>query len=85
MAPPDTGSRGPIEIVVLGRAILTRPSLPQAFFDKDYITKHPADAEKIAQLKELMQEQVCLAGLEARARGGRPGTTGWPLFSRASP
>lgn len=32
----------------------------QAFFDKDYITKHPADAEKITQLKELMQEQVLL-------------------------
>jgi len=30
----------------------------QAFFDKDYITKHPGDAEKITQLKELMQEQV---------------------------
>lgn len=37
------------------------PFLSQAFFDKDYITKHPGDAEKIAQLKELMQEQVCLA------------------------
>lgn len=30
----------------------------QAFFDKDYITKHPGDAEKITQLKDLMQEQV---------------------------
>lgn len=37
------------------------PFLSQAFFDKDYITKHPGDAEKITQLKELMQEQVCLA------------------------
>uniref|UniRef100_A0A669QJ03 Dedicator of cytokinesis 3 n=1 Tax=Phasianus colchicus TaxID=9054 RepID=A0A669QJ03_PHACC len=32
----------------------------EAFFDKDYITKHPGDAEKITQLKELMQEQVLL-------------------------
>lgn len=30
----------------------------QAFFDKDYITSHPEDAEKITQLKDLMQEQV---------------------------
>lgn len=37
--------------------------LSQAFFDKDYITKHPGDAEKITQLKELMQEQVWFAGL----------------------
>ncbi|PNJ32384.1 DOCK3 isoform 2 [Pongo abelii] len=29
----------------------------EAFFDKDYINKHPGDAEKITQLKELMQEQ----------------------------
>ncbi|XP_036074476.1 dedicator of cytokinesis protein 3 isoform X2 [Rousettus aegyptiacus] len=35
----------------------------EAFFDKDYITKHPADAEKIAQLKELMQEQVHVLGV----------------------
>ena len=30
----------------------------QAFFDKDYITSHPEDTEKITQLKDLMQEQV---------------------------
>ncbi|XP_066859058.1 dedicator of cytokinesis protein 3 isoform X15 [Anser cygnoides] len=35
----------------------------EAFFDKDYITKHPADAEKITQLKELMQEQVHVLGV----------------------
>lgn len=34
--------------------------LPQAFFDRDYITTHPGDAEKITQLKELMHEQVSL-------------------------
>lgn len=32
--------------------------LLQAFFDKDYITSHPEDTEKITQLKDLMQEQV---------------------------
>lgn len=30
----------------------------QAFFDKEYITSHPEDTEKITQLKDLMQEQV---------------------------
>ncbi|XP_048650584.1 dedicator of cytokinesis protein 3 isoform X2 [Marmota marmota marmota] len=35
----------------------------EAFFDKDYITKHPGDAEKITQLKELMQEQVHILGV----------------------
>eukprot|EP00073_Rattus_norvegicus_P026773 XP_006243928.1 PREDICTED: dedicator of cytokinesis protein 3 isoform X2 [Rattus norvegicus] len=35
----------------------------EAFFDKDYITKHPGDAEKISQLKELMQEQVHVLGV----------------------
>ncbi|XP_031199519.1 dedicator of cytokinesis protein 3 isoform X5 [Mastomys coucha] len=35
----------------------------EAFFDKDYITKHPGDAEKISQLKELMQEQVHVLGI----------------------
>ncbi|XP_038005508.1 dedicator of cytokinesis protein 3 isoform X2 [Motacilla alba alba] len=35
----------------------------EAFFDKDYITKHPGDAEKITQLKELMQEQVHVLGV----------------------
>lgn len=33
-------------------------SLYQAFFDKEYITSHPEDTEKITQLKDLMQEQV---------------------------
>ncbi|CAO2633673.1 Dedicator of cytokinesis protein 3 [Lemmus lemmus] len=35
----------------------------EAFFDKDYISKHPGDAEKISQLKELMQEQVHVLGV----------------------
>ncbi|XP_038626792.1 dedicator of cytokinesis protein 3 isoform X2 [Tachyglossus aculeatus] len=35
----------------------------EAFFDRDYITKHPGDAEKITQLKELMQEQVHVLGV----------------------
>ncbi|XP_057343045.1 dedicator of cytokinesis protein 3 isoform X3 [Manis pentadactyla] len=35
----------------------------EAFFDKEYITKHPGDSEKIAQLKELMQEQVHILGV----------------------
>ncbi|XP_058855498.1 dedicator of cytokinesis protein 3-like isoform X10 [Acipenser ruthenus] len=35
----------------------------EAFFDKDYITSHPEDAEKITQLKELMQEQVHILGM----------------------
>lgn len=30
----------------------------QAFFQKDYISSHPEDTQKITQLKELMQEQV---------------------------
>lgn len=30
----------------------------QAFFDKEYISSHPEDTEKITQLKDLMQEQV---------------------------
>lgn len=30
----------------------------QAFFDKEYITSHPEDTDKITQLKDLMQEQV---------------------------
>uniref|UniRef100_A0A4W6G2J3 Dedicator of cytokinesis 3 n=1 Tax=Lates calcarifer TaxID=8187 RepID=A0A4W6G2J3_LATCA len=29
----------------------------EAFFDKEYITSHPEDTEKITQLKDLMQEQ----------------------------
>uniref|UniRef100_A0A8C5PP34 Dedicator of cytokinesis 3 n=1 Tax=Leptobrachium leishanense TaxID=445787 RepID=A0A8C5PP34_9ANUR len=35
----------------------------EAFFDKEYITQHPEDAEKISQLKELMQEQVHVLGV----------------------
>nr|XP_033781897.1 dedicator of cytokinesis protein 3 isoform X1 [Geotrypetes seraphini] len=35
----------------------------EAFFSKDYITNHPDDAEKITQLKELMQEQVHVLGV----------------------
>lgn len=31
---------------------------PQAFFDKDYISSHPEDTERITHLKDLMQEQV---------------------------
>lgn len=32
--------------------------LQQAFFDKDYISSHPEDTERITHLKDLMQEQV---------------------------
>ncbi|KAM5126625.1 dedicator of cytokinesis protein 3-like isoform 2-T2 [Mantella aurantiaca] len=35
----------------------------EAFFDKEYITQHPEDADKISQLKELMQEQVHVLGV----------------------
>ncbi|XP_034389183.1 LOW QUALITY PROTEIN: dedicator of cytokinesis protein 3 [Cyclopterus lumpus] len=35
----------------------------EAFFDKDYITSHPEDTEKITQLKDLMQEQVHVLGV----------------------
>ncbi|XP_043933928.1 dedicator of cytokinesis protein 3 [Protopterus annectens] len=35
----------------------------EAFFDKEYILSHPEDAEKIAQLKDLMQEQVHILGV----------------------
>lgn len=35
----------------------------EVFFDKDYIINHPGDAEKITQLKELMQEQVHVLGV----------------------
>ncbi|XP_077357786.1 dedicator of cytokinesis protein 3-like isoform X3 [Festucalex cinctus] len=34
----------------------------QAFFDKDYISSHPQDGDKISQLKHLMQEQVDVLG-----------------------
>uniref|UniRef100_A0A3P8W8S1 Dedicator of cytokinesis 3 n=1 Tax=Cynoglossus semilaevis TaxID=244447 RepID=A0A3P8W8S1_CYNSE len=30
----------------------------EAFFDKEYISSHPEDTDKITQLKDLMQEQV---------------------------
>lgn len=32
--------------------------LQQAFFDKDYISSHAEDTERITHLKDLMQEQV---------------------------
>ncbi|XP_039653721.1 dedicator of cytokinesis protein 3-like isoform X12 [Perca fluviatilis] len=35
----------------------------EAFFDKEYITSHPEDTEKITQLKDLMQEQVHILGV----------------------
>ncbi|KAE8298901.1 Dedicator of cytokinesis protein 3 Modifier of cell adhesion Presenilin-binding protein [Larimichthys crocea] len=35
----------------------------EAFFDKEYITSHPEDTEKITQLKDLMQEQVHVLGV----------------------
>ncbi|ETE70379.1 Dedicator of cytokinesis protein 3, partial [Ophiophagus hannah] len=35
----------------------------EAFFDRDYISSHPGDAEKITQLKELMHEQVHILGI----------------------
>ncbi|XP_060897702.1 dedicator of cytokinesis protein 3-like [Labrus mixtus] len=35
----------------------------EAFFDKEYITTHPEDTEKITQLKDLMQEQVHVLGV----------------------
>ncbi|XP_054640181.1 dedicator of cytokinesis protein 3-like isoform X2 [Dunckerocampus dactyliophorus] len=34
----------------------------EAFFDKDYISSHPEDSEKITQLKNVMQEQVHILG-----------------------
>ena len=36
------------------------PFLSQAFFDKDYITKHPGDAEKITQAGAGMPCQSCV-------------------------
>uniref|UniRef100_G3N402 Dedicator of cytokinesis 3 n=1 Tax=Gasterosteus aculeatus aculeatus TaxID=481459 RepID=G3N402_GASAC len=43
----------------------------EAFFDKEYITSHPEDTEKITQLKDLMQEQVRpRQHRRPRARGG---------------
>lgn len=83
VAPLESSPLGPIQIVVLGRVFLTWPFLSQAFFDKDYISKHPGDAEKIAQLKDLMQEQVSLWGLEARRREGKA-THRWLLLSGCS-
>uniref|UniRef100_A0A8B9L4G3 Dedicator of cytokinesis 3 n=1 Tax=Astyanax mexicanus TaxID=7994 RepID=A0A8B9L4G3_ASTMX len=35
----------------------------EAFFDKDYISSHPEEMERINQLKELMQEQVHILGV----------------------
>uniref|UniRef100_A0A3B3Z9L3 Uncharacterized protein n=1 Tax=Periophthalmus magnuspinnatus TaxID=409849 RepID=A0A3B3Z9L3_9GOBI len=35
----------------------------EAFFDKEYITSHPEDTDKITQLKDLMQEQVHILGV----------------------
>ncbi|KAJ8257946.1 hypothetical protein GJAV_G00191470 [Gymnothorax javanicus] len=35
----------------------------EAFFDKQYISSHPEDTEKIAQLRDLMQEQVHVLGV----------------------
>uniref|UniRef100_A0A672HQ14 Dedicator of cytokinesis 3 n=1 Tax=Salarias fasciatus TaxID=181472 RepID=A0A672HQ14_SALFA len=35
----------------------------EAFFDKDYISSHPEDAERITHLKDLMQEQVHILGV----------------------
>ncbi|XP_035238062.1 dedicator of cytokinesis protein 3-like [Anguilla anguilla] len=35
----------------------------EAFFDKQYISSHPEDTEKIAQLRDLMQEQVHVLGI----------------------
>uniref|UniRef100_A0A665TJN9 Dedicator of cytokinesis 3 n=1 Tax=Echeneis naucrates TaxID=173247 RepID=A0A665TJN9_ECHNA len=35
----------------------------EAFFDKDYISTHPEDAERITHLKDLMQEQVHILGV----------------------
>ncbi|XP_035244114.1 dedicator of cytokinesis protein 3 isoform X6 [Anguilla anguilla] len=35
----------------------------EAFFDKEYISGHPEDTEKITQLKDLMQEQVHILGV----------------------
>ncbi|KAJ8345593.1 hypothetical protein SKAU_G00297860 [Synaphobranchus kaupii] len=35
----------------------------EAFFDKQYISSHPEDAEKITQLRQLMQEQVHVLGV----------------------
>lgn len=50
--------------LVFGVLHLLTP-LQQAFFDKDYISSHPEDAERITHLKDLMQEQVRLS-FEAR-------------------
>uniref|UniRef100_A0A671Y7F9 Dedicator of cytokinesis 3 n=1 Tax=Sparus aurata TaxID=8175 RepID=A0A671Y7F9_SPAAU len=35
----------------------------EAFFDKDYISSHPEDTERITHLKDLMQEQVHILGV----------------------
>lgn len=48
--------------------LLTPPL--QAFFDKDYISSHPEDTERITHLKDLMQEQVGL-GFNAKVESRR--------------
>ncbi|KAG7257672.1 hypothetical protein CRUP_038096, partial [Coryphaenoides rupestris] len=35
----------------------------EAFFDKEYLSNHPEDTDKITQLKDLMQDQVHILGL----------------------
>lgn len=49
--------------------------LRQAFFDKDYISSHPEDTERITHLKDLMQEQVW-PGLNSSADMDLPGEHG---------
>lgn len=44
--------------IVFFSPLLLSLSFLQAFFDKDYISSHPEEMERINQLKELMQEQV---------------------------
>eukprot|EP00079_Xenopus_tropicalis_P034939 XP_017948710.1 PREDICTED: dedicator of cytokinesis protein 3-like [Xenopus tropicalis] len=49
--------------ILFSFALFSLITIWQAFFDKEYITQHPEDAEKISQLKELMQEQVHVLGV----------------------
>ncbi|KAG5836573.1 hypothetical protein ANANG_G00256770 [Anguilla anguilla] len=46
-----------------GNINLLSMCLNGAFFDKEYISGHPEDTEKITQLKDLMQEQVHILGV----------------------
>lgn len=46
------------DLPVGGFNILTFVLVQQAFFDKDYISSHAEDMERITHLKDLMQEQV---------------------------